>query len=361
MDFSNESEYARGEETSSQQPTQTTVAAGAQGTMQAPPPQQPPAPPSPKKGKKKWVAFFSVIGILLFCVAISFSSDFFGTDTSQPYASGEENVRVIDIVGTIEATGETYNQSFINEMIESAKNDEDNVAIMLLIDSPGGGVYESDETYLKLMDYKKTTKRPVYAYCQSMCASGGYYIASSADKIYANRNALVGSIGVICGQFVDATELLDKLGVKITTPHSGANKLMGSLSEAPTEEQVAIMQGLSDEAYEQFVDIVAKGRNLSVADTKKLADGRIYSAKQCVANGLIDHVGTIEDFDAMLKDTLGEDIVFYHEVYEEDFYSLLYRNMNSFFGKRHGQTELGETLAIIDELNITEPMYLYLD
>lgn len=355
MEFSNSDTP----QSQAQPSAQTQPSAGWQ-PMAAPPTQGGFAPQPPKKGKKKWIAFFTVMGLLLFCVFISFSSDFFSTDTSAPYASGEENVRVIDINGEIQAVGETYNQSFVNEMIESAKNDEDNVAIMLSIDSPGGTVYESDETYLHLMDYKEATGRPVYAYCKSLCASGGYYIASSADKIYANRNALVGSIGVICGQFVDASKLLEDIGIKITMPHSGANKLMGNLSEPPTQEQLDIMQRLSDEAYEQFVGIVAKGRGMDKEAVKKLADGRIYSAKQCVDNGLIDHVGTIEDFDAMIKKELGDDIVFYHEVYEEDFAQLIYDSLHSFLQERNASTELSETLALLDKLTISEPMYLYM-
>ena len=357
MDFSNESDYTHGDVPQSSMQSQTPIQ--EQPTTQVPP-QGNFVPQSPKKGKKTWVAFFSVIGLLLLCVFISFSSDIFSKDISKPYASGEENVRVIDIVGEIQTAGDTYNQGFVNDMITTATNDEDNVAIMLLIDSPGGAVYESDETYLNLMEYKKKTGRPVYAYCKSMCASGGYYIASSADQICANRNALVGSIGVICGQFVDASKLLDDIGIKITTPHSGANKLMGSLAEPPTQEQIDIMQQLSDEAYEQFVGIVAKGRDMGTDEVKKLADGRIYSAKQCVDNGLIDCVGTIDEFDAMIKKELGEDIVFYHEVYEEDFRQFLYDSLSTFLKGKESNTELAETLQILDKLTIREPMYLYM-
>lgn len=243
-----------------------------------------------KQPKNKWTAFFVAIGIL----AVIFFIAFFGFDGTGGVASqrNANNVEVIDIAGEIAESGSTYNQAFIEKRITIAQNDPNNVAIMLLINSPGGAVYESDETYLALMDYKEETGRPVYAYCEDYCASGGYYIASAADEIVANRNSFVGSIGVICGQFVDATELLEKLGIDITTVHSGANKLMGSSYESPTEEQIAIYQELSDEIYDRFVGIVADSRDMSDADVSALADGRIYSAQQGVDNGLVDDIMT---------------------------------------------------------------------
>ena len=123
-----------------------------------------------KQLKNKWTAFFVAIGIL----AVIFFIAFFGFDGTGGVASqrNANNVEVIDIVGEIAESGSTYNQAFIEKRITIAQNDPNNVAIMLLINSPGGAVYESDETYLALMDYKEETGRPVYAYCEDYCASG---------------------------------------------------------------------------------------------------------------------------------------------------------------------------------------------
>lgn len=311
-----------------------------------------------KQPKNKWTAFFVAIGIL----AVIFFIAFFGFDGTGGVASqrNANNVEVIDIAGEIAESGSTYNQAFIEKRITIAQNDPNNVAIMLLINSPGGAVYESDETYLALMDYKEETGRPVYAYCEDYCASGGYYIASAADEIIANRNSFVGSIGVICGQFVDATELLEKLGIDITTVHSGANKLMGSSYESPTKEQIAIYQELSDEIYDRFVGIVADSRDMSDADVRALADGRIYSAQQGVDNGLIDGIMTQEEFDDHLRELLGDDISFYHQTYEQETTSLIWEFLNNAVSAiRASGDEVTASLQAIDEMTYDEPMLIY--
>ncbi len=316
-------------------------------------------PPQKKKKRSKWLAFFVAIGILVACTAIACGLFIGDSAHDGPFSSGEKNVVMIDVNGEITEEGTTYNQKFILNQINEAKNDSDNEAILLMFNTPGGSVYECDEVHRKLVEYKKETKRPIYAYCEGMCASAGYYIATTADTIYANRNSLVGSIGVICGQFVDASGLLDKLGVHVTTVHSGANKTMGSMYEAPTDEQLAIMQAISDEAYEQFVDVVATGRDMSVEKVKALADGRVYSAKQGKANGLIDRIGTIDDMDAQIKKDLGDDVRFYHEVYEQSPYASLFNRLKSYLDTRGMSGELASSVKTIEGMRITEPMYLY--
>lgn len=318
-----------------------------------------PEPPKKKKKRGKWLAFFVAIGVLVACAAIAGGQFFVETEHEGPFASGEKNVVMIDVKGEITAEGDTYNQQFILNQINEAKNDSDNKAILLMLDTPGGGVYECDEVYRKLNEYKKETKRPIYAYCESMCASAGYYIASTADAIYANRNSLVGSIGVITGQFVDATKLLEDLGVNITTIHSGANKLMGAMYETPTEEQLAIMQRISDEYYDQFVGVVADGRGMKTEQVKALADGRIYSAKQSLDNGLIDKIGTIDDMDQYIKDEVGSDVRFYHEVYEKSPYESFIGNLKSAIASRSMSGELASSVEALEDLQIAEPMYLY--
>ena len=136
-----------------------------------------------------------------------------------------------------------------------------------------------------------------------MAASGAYYISCAADKIYANRNALIGSIGVICGASMDFTDFMNNLGIKSKTFHSGKNKTMMNYNEPLTEEQITIMQSICDNAYEQFTGIVAAGRNLSMEQTTKLSDGRIYTAKQGLENGLVDAVDSWENMIRNMKDT----------------------------------------------------------
>lgn len=230
-------------------------------------------------------------------------------------------VRVEGTIGPSQSSSvfqsaEGYDHNFTMNYIEQLMGSADNAGILLYVDSPGGTVYEADELYLKLMEYKEETGRPVVAYFASEACSGGYYISMAADKIYANRNNWTGSIGVIISM-VNYKDLLDKWGIKKIDIASGKNKAMGSAGGELTEEQRAILQGLVDEAYEQFVGIVAEGRNLSVDKVKELADGRIYSAKQAYENKLIDQVGTYEEVMDALREMTGSGYMQYYEPTQE--------------------------------------------
>jgi protease-4 len=196
-----------------------------------------------------------------------------------------------------------YDHYYLLDTIDDLIADDNNKGIVFYMDTPGGSVYATDEMYLAVKDYQEKTKRPVYTYMASMAASGGYYIAAPSDKIYINRNGVTGSIGVTMGNYIDISELLAKYGVKVNTITSGRNKAMGSEMVPMTDEQKAILQSIVDEAYEQFTSIVAEGRGMDIEKVKELADGRIYTALQAKANGLVDEVGTYDDLcDAFLAD-----------------------------------------------------------
>lgn len=209
---------------------------------------------------------------------------------------GYDYIGTVYIEGTIdESSGGSYNHQYILDAIDVMIDDPSNKGLILSVNTPGGSVYASDELYLKIREYQENTGRPVYSSMQSQATSGGYYISAPCDKIIANRNCWTGSIGVTMGSFIDASELLGNIGVKVESITSGANKSMGSATEPMTDEQRAIYQSLVDESYEQFVGIVAEGRGMAADDVKALADGRLYSAQQALDNGLIDGIGTYED------------------------------------------------------------------
>jgi protease IV len=220
--------------------------------------------------------------------------DYSGVDT--------DHIAVITVEGVISSSSSSgvlsetseYDHQFTLDSIDQAMENDTNKGLLLYVNSPGGGVYESDELYLKIREYKKTTGRPVYAYMGSMAASGGYYISAPSDKIIANRNCWTGSIGVTMGTYYDISGLLEKYGVKTVTITAGKNKAMGSYTDPMTSEQLEIFQSLVDEAYNQFVAIVAAGRNLTTKQVVKLADGRVYTAKQAKALGLIDEIETFD-------------------------------------------------------------------
>lgn len=213
----------------------------------------------------------------------------------------KEFIGVINIEGEIGASSSnsltssnTYDHDLYLKYIEKMEKSDKNKGILLFVDSPGGAVYESDEMYLKLMEYKEKTKRPIWAYFASQACSGGYYISMAADKIYANRNCWTGSIGVIVS-LTNCKKLYDKLGIKEIDITSGRNKAMGSQGLDLTKEQRDILQSLVDEAYDQFVGIVAEGRKMDTDKVKEIADGRIYSAKQAKEINLVDEIGSLED------------------------------------------------------------------
>lgn len=225
-------------------------------------------------------------------------------------------IGVVKVEGTITDASESssifqnpqsYNHKKILKYIDSMMESKNNKGIILHVNSPGGGVYESDELYLKLKEYKEKTGRTIWTYMASQACSGGYYISMATDKIYANRNTWTGSIGVIVSS-TNVKGLYDKLGIKEIDITSGTNKAMGSPGVEMTDEHRKILQSLVDEAYEQFAGVVAEGRKMDINKVKPIADGRIYSAKQALDLGLIDNVDTYENMQQNMLDTVGKDV-----------------------------------------------------
>lgn len=269
-----------------------------------------------QKSEKKGLIVLVVITILAITIPVARNVtaskvSFSGSNTSGTRANLRPSLKTyiaeLYITGTIQEKNSEYNQEWLLKTISFLKNDEKNLGIILFIDSPGGTVYHADEAYIALLDYKSTGKK-LYAYFGSMAASGGYYIGCAADKIYANRNSLLGSIGVISAQTIDATSLMEKIGIKSVTVHAGKNKNMLNYNEPATEEQLNIMQALADECYQQFTEIVSLSRKMDIDKVKELADGRIYSAKQGKENGLIDEIATLEEAELLIKTDFQEEM-----------------------------------------------------
>lgn len=259
-----------------------------------------------------------------------FSSIFDDELFSEVELPTEDHIGIINIVGEIEASDavsskDEYNHDMYMDYIEKMEKSKKNKGILLYVNSPGGAVYQSDELYVRLMQYKEKTNRPIWAFFADEACSGGYYIAMAADKIYANRNAWTGSIGVIVS-LINCKGLYDKLGIKEIDITSGKNKAMGSMGLELTGEQREILQSLVDEAYDQFVEIVVKGRNMSDSEVRALADGRIYSAKQAKENGLIDEVSDFEETKAAFvsQEGLDDDIEFFAPENEINFLDSLF-------------------------------------
>lgn len=191
----------------------------------------------------------------------------------------------------------------------------------------------------------------------SMAASGGYYISAPADKIYAHRETLTGSIGVIM-QSYNFSELADKVGIKFETIKSGAHKDMFGGTRPTTEEEKAMLQEMINDSYEVFVDVVEQGRGMTEAQVKKVADGRVLGGSQALKAGLVDELGGLEDAIASLRTDYGlEDAeLFEYETGFGDFTSLLGMKISSFFGPSPEERMLTKLMSSYDAPRM---MYLY--
>jgi protease IV len=219
----------------------------------------------------------------------------------QVSGSGRDKVLLVDVSGMISSEDKesfyTYPSMIatIKEELTRASRDESVKALVLRINTPGGTVTASDIIYHELKLFKASRKIPVIASIMDVGASGGYYIASAADRIMAHPSTVTGSIGVIM-LTVNAHGLLEKVGVEATAITSGPRKDMGSPFRVMTPEERSIFQGLIDSFYQRFLSVVQEGRpNLQMEQIKKLADGRIYTGDQAKAAGLVDDIGYLEE------------------------------------------------------------------
>jgi protease-4 len=176
-------------------------------------------------------------------------------------------------------------------------------AIILRIESPGGGVASSQEIYEEVSRVRSGGKL-VVASLGSVAASGGYYVACTADRIFANAGTLTGSIGVIV-QLANAEELLRKVGVASTVITSGPFKDSGNPTRTLRPEERQVFQALVDDVYQQFVEAVAQGRNLPLDEVRQAADGRIYTGRQARDLRLVDELGSMQDAITYAASTLG--------------------------------------------------------
>ncbi len=317
---------------------------------------QPPLPPQ-QKSKNRAIIVVAIVlaGLIVIGIVAGIG---IALSNMAGATVGTGGIDVVYIEGTISAdtssnsmwSTQVYNQTYTMNTIKSLIEDPTSEAILLYVNTPGGSVYETDEVYLKLLEYKETG-RPVYAYFAQTAASGGYYIACAADKVYCNRNTLTGSIGVIYGTYLDVSEFLSNYGVRTNTFTSGANKSMGSSYEPMTEQQKAIFQSLVQEAYEQFVDVVATGRKMQKSAIYPLADGRVYTAKQALEAGLVDEIATYETALASIKEALGDPQMAVND--HKRSVSVSFSSLFSMLSKIRGQSEAEVILDAVTAYNKT--------
>ena len=236
------------------------------------------------KRKRILVGLGVMAGLLIFFLSVLF---FIGQYIGRPgrFTFGDK-IAIVEIKGVI-----TQSSGIIEE-INQYQEDEGVKAIILRIDSPGGGVGPAQEIHREILKVK--SKKKVVTSMGSVAASGGYYIACASDLIIANPGTITGSIGVLM-EFTNIEELFKKIGIKGVVLKSGEHKDIGSPFREMTPEEKRIIQEVIDNVHRQFVQAVAEGRKMDREKVMQIADGRILTGEQAKQIGLVDQIGNLQD------------------------------------------------------------------
>ncbi len=202
------------------------------------------------------------------------------------------NVPIGEKVALVRVEGPIVSSRSTIEELRKYRDDASVKAVVLRVDSPGGAVAPSQEIYEEVGKLKET--KPVVVSMGSVAASGGYYIAAPATKIYANPGTVTGSIGVIM-EIPNFKGLMDKVGIKTEVIKSGKHKDLASVFRGVGREERTILQGVLDDVHDQFIRAVSEGRGIPYKRVKEIADGRIFTGRQAKDLGLVDALGNIQD------------------------------------------------------------------
>jgi protease-4 len=240
------------------------------------------------------------------------------------------------------------------DALRQAEEDPAVRAVVLEVNSPGGGTTASDEMHQSILDFRESSGKPVVVSMQDTAASGGYYISTAADRIVANETTLTGSLGVIF-QLNNFTELAEKYGYQREIIKSGEFKDIANSFRELSPEDREILQSIVNESYDEFVSVIVEGRNLPEERVREIADGRVYSGLQAREIGLVDSFGGVDEAAEISQDLAGVDeatVVRY--VQPETFTDAL---LASF------APDKPDALQIAEEVGMTlepKPYYLYL-
>src|SRR6266850_425767 len=227
---------------------------------------------------------FVLLAVTLLAVVLTFSNDA-GAGAEFGFS---DRMQVVDI------EGELVESRPILEQLKRYEDSNSVKAILLNIDSPGGGVAVSQELYTEIRRLREKKDKTIVAYLSSTGASGAYYVACAADKIVANPGTIVGSIGVIA-EWVNYQDLLQWAKVKEVVFKTGEFKDTGSPTRELTDRERTYFQGLIDDMYVQFVEAVASGRKLELQEVRMMADGRVFTGRDAKERKLIDEIGNFQD------------------------------------------------------------------
>ncbi|WP_096436129.1 signal peptide peptidase SppA [Alteribacter populi] len=278
--------------------------------------------------------------------------------------NGRGKIVVLHLNGVIQSSydapslfeASTYNHGRFLKQLDAAANDGTVDGIIISVNTPGGGVMESDQIHDKIVEIQEDYRKPVYVSMGSMAASGGYYIAAPATQVFAHPQTMTGSIGVIM-QSINVSELAEDLGIQSEVIKSGPYKDIMSATREMTDDERQILQDMIDESYDRFVDIIVEGRELPRDQVEELADGRIYTGNQAYEADLVDELGDLDDVIEVFRDDIGKgdiDVVEYRQPL--GFPSLFGATAQAFLGDQLSVYSMKEW---IQQSHAPRLMYLY--
>lgn len=258
---------------------------------------------SEQRRNRRWGIFFKILLVLYLS---TFLIIYVVNNTETGSFSSDKHTALIEINGVIAANTEAR-ADYIVTGLRKAFKDENTQGVILRINSPGGSPVQAgyiNDEIIRLRE--KHPDIPVYAVISDMCASGGYYIAAAADKIYANKASIVGSIGVIMAGF-GFVDTIEKLGIERRLLHAGDNKGFMDPFQPLKSGEATHVQGLLNEIHQQFIDVVKNGRGDRLVDDEKLFSGLIWSGQESIKLGLVDELASASQ---VARNVIGaEDIV----------------------------------------------------
>ncbi len=235
-------------------------------------------------------AFFLFVLAVFGVVYVTMRS---GTSQATTFSGFGDKIGVVDLEGVI------VTPEIVVRQLKQFGDDSSIKAIILHVNTPGGGVAATEEIYREVQRIERDKKKKVIASVETVGASGGYYVSSACNKIFANNGSIVGSIGVIA-EWVNYGDLLRWAKLKDVTLKAGALKDAGSPTRDLTPQERAYFQSLLDDMHSQFIRAVSDGRHLKVDEVKAIADGRVWTGQQALTLKLVDQLG---DFQAAIDDT----------------------------------------------------------
>ncbi len=329
---------------------------------------------------KRWIAIIVATVLIFISIGINslsylFTRDFSGfmeemaagntgySEVVIEQGKGRDRIAVLRLDGVIQDVGSSslfasggYNHQLFMSQLNDVLNDQTVKGVVLSVNTPGGGVVESSDIYDSIKAIQNEREIPIYVAMGGLAASGGYYVSAPAEKIFVHPETITGSIGVIM-ESVNYAKLAEKYGIDFNTIKTGPYKDIMSASREMTQEEHDMLQEMINDSYERFVAIVAEGRDMSIEQVKKVADGRIMNGKQAIEFGLADDYGKMGDvIDALKADYELENATVFEFSPMGSLLSIYGVELGNLFGRNIESELIGKLLSDYDAPRM---MYLY--